>query len=147
MSLLQTIKAASLQARKERRTADAASLQTLIGEAEAIGKNAGNRETTDVEVVAVIKKFIKNLDELIMALRPGESDIAIEQSTAEKAMLAAFLPKQLTTEELTHVIASIKVEISAGPKDMGKILKLVKERFEGQYDGAAASTITKAALT
>jgi hypothetical protein len=61
MSLIQTIKADQVQARKAR-SASASILTTLIGEAEMIGKNAGDRESTDEEVIAIIKKFIKNLD-------------------------------------------------------------------------------------
>lgn len=146
MTLLQTIKATSLQARKDRRTGDAATLQTLIGEAETIGKNAGNRETTDLELIAVIKKFIKNIDE-VLSLVDNQS-LAYANAFGEKNLLESFLPSQLGKLELELTINAIKVELCATtPKDMGKILKVLKERFEGQYDGTTASTIAKAVLT
>ena len=63
MSLIQDIKSASLVARKARETKKAESLITLYSEASMIGKNDGNRESTDAETIAVIKKFIKNIDE------------------------------------------------------------------------------------
>ena len=59
MSLIAQIKSAQLQLRKDRATVHAAALSTLIGEAETIGKDAGNREVTDAELTALLKKFIK----------------------------------------------------------------------------------------
>ena len=67
MSLIIEIKSAQLAARKARDSFTASSLTTLIGEAEMVGKNAG-REVTDAEVVAVLKKFVKNIDETTTVL-------------------------------------------------------------------------------
>jgi hypothetical protein len=58
---MEQIKAKQIAARKSG-SADAGLLTTLLGEAAMVGKNAG-RETTDQEVVAVVKKFVKNIDE------------------------------------------------------------------------------------
>lgn len=71
MSLIEQIKAKNLEARKAKLTAVVNVLTPLIGEAEMVGKNAGH-PVTDAEVVQMIKKFIKNLDETITAL--GDSD-------------------------------------------------------------------------
>ena len=68
MTILESVKKAQLQARKEKRAVDASTLTTLIGEAEMIGKNDGNRASTDAEVVTVIKKFVKNIDETLTIL-------------------------------------------------------------------------------
>ena len=57
--LLAEIKAKQINARKAR-LSTATLLTTLIGEAEMVGKNQG-REVTDSEVLAMIKKFIKNI--------------------------------------------------------------------------------------
>lgn len=147
MSLLVKIKSAQLQARKDRNTVAANLLTTLIGEAEAIGKNAGNRDTTDLEVVAVIKKFIKNINELVGVLQPGQSDIAIAQANTEKTLLEQYLPTQLSGEELKAVLVMISTELGAHTlRDMGRIMKVLKERYDGQYDGAAASTLIKVVL-
>lgn len=143
MSLIQEIKIKNLEARKLRLTRYCGVLTPLIGEAEMVGKNAG-RDVTDAEVVQTIKKFIKNLDEVIRVL--GDNDPRTLVAIHERQMLEAFLPKQLTDEQLRRVLESIKNEISAGPKDIGKMLGLLKSRFEGQYDGRSASTIAKELL-
>jgi uncharacterized protein YqeY len=149
MSLLQTIKSAQLTARKARNSADAASLTTLIGEAEAIGKNNGNREVTDAEVVALVKKFIKNNVETSDALKSSTAGFAhqairIQELAKERELYTTFLPAQLTEEKLRTVLSSI-VASEAAPK-MGDVLKRLKANYEGQYDGALASKIKKELL-
>jgi uncharacterized protein YqeY len=146
MSLLAQIKQDQLAARKAKETAKAALLTTLIGEVEMVGKNDGNREVTDVEVVAMVKKFLKNVNETLKALGGIEGGIAM-QYMAESQILESYLPKQFTEDQLTNILGSIKVEISAGPKDMGKMLGLLKNRFDGQYDGRLASTVAKSLIS
>lgn len=144
MSLLQQIKAAQLQARKDRNVIASNVLTTLIGEASAIGKNAGNRETTDAEVIAVIKKFLKGIDETLALVKhpAGHQDLLVERD-----VLMAFMPKQITGDELKQVLINLSDELDAHTlRDMGKIMKVLKERFDGQYDGAAASTLVKEIL-
>jgi uncharacterized protein YqeY len=145
MSLLQTIKAAQLQARKARDTIASNVLTTLIGEAEAIGKNAGNRETTDAEVVAIAKKFIKNMDETIALIKHPQ---ALADLQRERSIVERYLPKQLTGVELIGILESLINELNAHTlREMGKIMKVLKERYDGQYDGATASALIKGMLT
>jgi uncharacterized protein YqeY len=142
MSILQRMKSATLELRKAKHPL--ASLgQTLIGECEMIGKNAG-REVTEAEVLARIKKFLDGVNDTIGLIKEPS---ALEGLRAEKEWLEGWMPQQMTNLELEKAIGTIKTAISAGPKDMGKVLALLKERFTGRYDGKAAATIAKAVLT
>ena len=142
MTLIEQIKAVQLTARKNRDAAAAASLTTLIGEAEMIGKNA-NRVVHDLEVVGILKKFIDNIDFTLSKVTEGT-----EKHLAEKALLQQFLPAQLDVIQLTNIIVDIKAEVGATTqKDMGKIMALLKSRHEGTYDGKMASAIVKSALS
>lgn len=149
MSLLQTIKSAQLQARRDRRTDVAASLTTLIGEAEAVGKNAGNRAPTDAEVTAMLKKFIKNANEVVN-LAKVTNEVAAQRAQEEVALYEGFLPPQLTEQQLRTAIDGFVVDycISYGqqaPK-IGDVIKFLKANYDGQYDGVLASTIIKQVL-
>lgn len=148
MTLIDTIKKAQLQARKDKQSDSASSLTTLIGEAEMIGKNDGNRVTTDAEVVAVIKKFVKNIDETLNVVSKDSSKAdRVTALTQEKALLSTFLPKQLSEDELRSVLSGFVSALpEKNPKAMGKVLASLKEHFAGQYDGALASKITKELL-
>ena len=139
MTVLAKIKAAHLAARKARQSDVSASLSTLIGDIESVGKNA-RRDTTDGEAIAIIKKFIKNVDEVI---KVASTEVVI----AERSLFESFLPKQMTTNELSQIIANAISETCAvSPKDMGKVINLLKSKYEGQFDGAMASQLIKAAL-
>ena len=151
MSLLQRIKDDQIQARKGAaagRTGAplvASLLTTLYSEAANVGLNDGKRESTDAEVIATIKKFIKGIDETL-AVRPDEGLLT------ERAILEGYLPKQLSDHELHAAVVSIVEEIHAvefvkNMKQMGRVMAALKERFGGQYDGKKASEFAKAALT
>jgi uncharacterized protein YqeY len=146
MSLLIRIKADQLQARKGKMTMVAALLTTLIGEAEAIGKNAGNRATTDDEVLALIAKFIKNLDETIRLL--PDTDERKLSAICERTCLMQYQPRQLTEAELKDHVRAIHAGLLGmqAKASMGDIIGVLKSRFGGQYDGKLASAIVKAEL-
>lgn len=148
MTLIEQIKAAQLAARKNRDAATASTLTTLIGEAEMIGKNA-NRIVHDLEVTAIVKKFIDNIKFTLeqFKLNPAAFQDGVEKHLSEKALLQKFLPEQLDLIQLTNIIVSIKTEIGATTqKDMGKLMALLKSRHEGTYDGKMAASIVKTAL-
>jgi len=146
MSLILQIKKDQLQARKNSQTAEATLLTTLLGEAAMIGKNAGNRETTDEEVVAVIKKFVKNNTEL-MGYAEAESN-AYLSAKDENALLSQYLPSQMTEDELREAVQSRIIALDEiSPKLMGSVMKWLKDNYAGQYDGGLASKVVKELLS
>lgn len=142
MSLMNQIKQDQLQARKAREIKKASLLTTLIGEASIIGKNDGNRETTDEEVIRVIKKFIKGLQEV---KQHSNDTAAFCECDVEIEILESYLPKMLTTEEL-EVIIKTMVEGAGGEATMGSIMGALKSVYPGLYDGKVASGIVKEML-
>lgn len=141
MSLLEQIRVDQIQARKNRDAERASLLTTLLSEAANVGLNDGKRETTDLEVIAVIKKFIKNIDETL-AVRD------VEELRTERNILESYLPSQLTEEELTQIV-ELYIEALVQPRSMklmGTVMKHLRESYEGQYDGKLASNIVKRAL-
>lgn len=152
MSLLQSIQGAQVQARKSKTSQDDAIrvslLTTLLGEAATVGKNAGNRETSDAECVAVVKKFLKNIEDTRAALQGKEgAQEALHKLDVEVQVLEAFLPAQLDEAQLRATLVGLAKELGAAtPKDMGRLMKALKERFDGQYDGKLASTLCKDVL-
>lgn len=133
--LIDTIKADMITAKKAGQKSKDSLLNTLYAEAVAIGKNAGNRPTTDIEVVKVIKKFINGLEETLKVLPLTKQDPFLE----EIDILSAYLPRQLTREQLEDIIS---VKHTEG-KNLGEIMKYLKETHDGLYDGKVASEIAK----
>lgn len=143
--LLEKLQAAALAARKNQNAVAASLLTTLYAEAARVGKDQGNRVSTDDEVVAVVKKFSKNIDETLAALPATDSRVA--QLSLEKELLAAYLPTQLDEAGLKALIDELVAGLAEkSPKQMGTIMAGLKARAGGQYDGAMASRLVKAAL-
>lgn len=142
MTLFEQIKADQLTARKAHNGLAASLLTTLIGEAAAVGKNNGNREVTDTEVTALIKKFIKGMDETLTYLDKSDGDNLDACATVktEHAILSAYLPKQMDEATLTEVLCELVTNV--GP-DLGKLMAALKAQYAGQYDGKMASTLAK----
>ncbi len=138
MTLLQRIKNDQLAARKNKDKVSASVLTTLIGEASIIGKNDGNRESTDAEVIAVIKKFIKGIDESLHWS-------ASLQLQTEKNVLEQYIPAELTESQIYDIISEYINSQTTAP-NMGQIMKHFKDQYPGQYDGKALSVIVKQKL-
>jgi len=143
--MLATIRKDLFEAKKNHDTLRSNLLSTLLGEATAVGKNAGNRESTPEEVMQVVRKFIKNIDETIALLE--KEGKPTDKEKAEKAILEGYLPKQMTPEELGRAIDEIIAALpERSPKMMGQVMAALKERYAGRYAGTTARQMVKAKL-
>ena len=143
MSLIEKIKSDHLAYRKLRDTTATTFLSTLIGEAEMIGKSGGNREVTNQEVIALVKKFIKNINETTAAIRATgkEPDTKFHD---ELFLSERYLPQQLSEVDLSKIIHDLFVITSVDERDnkiTGKIMAYLKAYYNGQFDGSMASKI------
>ena len=141
MNLIDQIKADQLLARKQKEAIRASLLTTLIGEADMVGKNAGNRAPTDAEVVAVVKKFLKNIDETLKVVDPTSAGYALAKE--EQSILVDYQPKQISADALRTMVNEIicYYENAGDTANVGLVMKVLKAKFDGQYDGKLASSI------
>lgn len=140
--LIEQIKSDLLAARKNRATVAANALTALVGEAVMVGKNAGNRVSTDEEVVATVRKFLKNLDETRRNLLAHNKDVAACEE--EIQIISQYLPKQLACDELKDAIVKIVLETPGA--NLGIVMRVLKEKYPGLYDGKVASELAKQVL-
>ena len=142
MSLIQKIKQDQLAARKASKTRLASTLTTLIGEAEMIGFNDGKRETTDLEVVAILKKFhvnaVTNAD--LFNHRNMQSQATRQGYLDEMMVYESYMPKQLTEEEISSYAIQYHTHDNPLAKK-GDFMKYFKENFAGLYDGKVVSSV------
>lgn len=106
-------------------------LITLYSEIEKIGKDK-QRDTTNAEAIAMVKKFIKGADEMILHARDlqASSDAKYEKRIFEK-YIPAQIEEQLVSE---YIIAHI-----AEGHNLGQIMKWFSENHAGLYDGKHVS--------
>lgn len=144
MSLLQQIKADQLQARKDRDQIKTSALTTLMADAAAVGMNDGKRESTDLEVIAVVKKFIKTINEVIAVTDEETAKIYIH----EREIYENYLPQQLTPNELNEIINGIFETIpEISLKSMGPVMKELNQQYAGRFDGKYASQLVRDKLS
>ncbi|MBR2786643.1 MAG: GatB/YqeY domain-containing protein [Clostridia bacterium] len=105
-------------------------------------------ELNDDQILEVIaKEFKKRNDSLADYEKSGREDL-ISQIKEEMAVLEEYLPKKLSEEELTVKVKEIIAEVGAtSMKDMGSIMKIVKERFGVTADGKMTNEIVKKLLS
>jgi uncharacterized protein len=131
MNVINKLKAASLQLRKERNPV-AASITFALSEIEKIGKNNGNRETTEDEAIKVLQKLIATIDEnLKMDIDDGRR-IALNH---EKQILLGVLPQMATDKEIVDFLRDFL--FAKTPENMpkkGEIMKALRARFGALVD-------------
>ena len=90
--------------------------------------------------LAVMTKMVKQRrDSIAQFTSGGRPDLAAIEE-AEIVIIEAYLPKQMSEADSKTAIAGVIKEVGAtGPKDMGKVMAALKERFAGQLDFGAAS--------
>ena len=144
--LLGELRKMMMKAKLEKDTVKGNLLSTLVAEAVMVGKNDGNRETTDAETVAMIKKFLKNVNETLALMEEMGKDKT--ESLREKEILESLLPKQLDEAELVKIIEEIVAALpDKSPRQMGNVMAELKKKYDGQFDGKMASGLVKKALS
>ncbi|MGH3344901.1 MAG: GatB/YqeY domain-containing protein [Carbonactinosporaceae bacterium] len=122
---------------RDRDTLRAASLRmalTAIRNEEVAGKQA--RQLSDEEVVGVLRREVKKRREAAEAFSQGGRAERAESERAEGEVLGAYLPAQLSDEELrAMVVHAIAETAGEGPKAMGRVMKLVQPQVAGRAEG------------
>lgn len=124
------------------------SVIAAIKKAETELDSSGQRIVLDDDdILAVIAKQAKQRQESITEFRgAGREDLAAEEE-AELAILQAYLPQQLTPEEIEAEARQVIQEVGAsGPRDMGKVMKPLMARLKGRADGKMANQIVRELL-
>ncbi len=110
-------------------------------------KNAeidGGRPLEEDEVLRILQKEVKSRRETIAeAQKIGRSDI-IEDAQAEIAVLERFLPQTLSSDGLEAIVRAAITEAGATSlADMGKVMRLVMPKVQGQADGRQVNEIVR----
>jgi uncharacterized protein YqeY len=137
MTITQTLTARRLEAIKNKKNSTSiideySILSTLYGSVIAVGKDKGNRETTDEEAMGIIQKFANNVQDTINFLSEGDERIVKLQ--AEKDLYMSFLPSQLSTAEINTILSNIEID-KADKKAKGEIMKYFVLNHKGAYNG------------
>lgn len=104
-------------------------------------------ELDDDAVIAAIEKMLKQRRDSISAFEGANRMDLADQEKFEVTVLQAYLPAQLSEDEINVIIAKVVADTgAAGAKDMGKVVGAVKPLVAGKADMAKVSGLIKVAL-
>jgi uncharacterized protein YqeY len=142
---LQTDLTSSMLNRDEVRSSTIRMILTSIKNEEVSGKEV--RELNESELITVLSREAKKRREAAEAFDQAGAIDRAETERAEGAIIAEYLPKQLTEDEVKELIESAIKETGANsPAQMGLVMKNLQPKIAGKADGALVSSLVKASL-
>lgn len=99
------------------------------------------------EVMAVIKKLVKQRKESIEQFVAAQRQDLADQEAAELKVLESYLPKQMSREQVEKLVGEVIASTGAKTvKDMGTVMKEMQVRTQGTADNKLVSELIKAKL-
>jgi hypothetical protein len=139
------------QAMKAREMRTVSTVRLILAELKArdiAARGRGNAEVlSDVEIQRMLQAMIKQRRESIALYEQGNREDLAQQEREEIAVIEGFLPNQLDQSQIEAAVAAAIGETgAAGVKDMGRVMGVLRERYDGVIDFARAGAIAKRLL-
>jgi len=132
--LKQTLKDDIIKYMKNRDKVRLTALRTLMAEVKYKEMDL-KRELEDIELIGIIEKTIKQLNETLSYAKQANNEDIITETEIAIEMFTVYMPKQLTDDEAKAIIIEVIAENSfSGKGDMGKTMKAVMPKLKGKYD-------------
>ena len=121
---------------------------SAIKDAEIAGRSKGQKEMTDGDIIAILKKMIKQRNESCEVYKKAGRNELLENETKEIEVISIFLPKQLSEEETKKTCEDVIKSVGASSmKDMGKVMGALKSKHSETLDFSKVSSIIKELLS
>jgi len=121
-------------------------LLAAVTNEEVAGKSA--KVLSEAEVVTVLFREAKKRREAVEAYSNAKRDDLANKEKEEAAVIALYLPEQLSEAAIKKLIADAIAETNAsGPAGMGLVMKVLQPKIAGKADGGVVSSLVKAALS
>ena len=120
-----------------------------IKDRDIIAKGKGNDSgINDEEIISLLQTMIKQRKSSIDMYLGGKREDLAKKEQNEIEIISKFLPKQLSKEEINNIIdMTIKSCEASSMKDMGKVINLLKKKYNGEMNFGDVSKIVKSKLT
>ncbi len=138
----------AMRAKDQRKVGTLRLINSALKDKDIEARGLGKGPLGDEEILALLQKMIKQRNDSIEAYeKAGRSDL-VAQEQAEKAIIEAYLPQQMSPEEVRSAVqAAIAGTGAASVKDMGKVMGELKARFAGRMDFSKANGVVKELLS
>ena len=148
MTLFERIDRDLVDARKARDTTRLSTLGLLKSEVVKATKEPGAAGTADDGLVLrVLRKEVKRREEAAQAYAGAGREDSARRERAEAEVLQAYLPAQLTDDELEREVRAVIEEVRpGGPRDLGAVMKVASPRLAGRADGGRIAAAARRLL-
>jgi uncharacterized protein YqeY len=144
--LKQTLKADIIKYMKNRDKVRLTTLRTLMADVKYKEIDL-KRELEEDELIGIIEKTIKQLNETLSYAKQANSEDIIAETEIAIEMLAVYMPKQLTDDEAKAIVSEVIAENGfKGKGDMGKTMKAVMPKLKGKYDSKKVNPLVNELL-
>jgi uncharacterized protein len=126
------------------RARDRARIDVLRGLITAVKNTKVDKQVAELpesEIVALVRKESNKRVEIVEFARKANRSETVAQAEAEKAMLDAYLPRQMDRDQLDAAIRGIAAEL--GSNQIGPLMTELRKRHAGEFDGKLASELIK----
>ena len=121
---------------------------SAVKDAEIAGRSKSQKEMTDGDIIAILKKMIKQRNESCEVYKKAGRNELLENETKEIEVINVFLPKQLSEEETKKICEDVIKSVGASSmKDMGKVMGELKSKHSETLDFSKVSLIIKELLS
>lgn len=109
--------------------------------------NGAGNEISEKEETACLQKLVKQRKEAAALYKEQNREDLYEEESYQQKIIEAYLPEQLSEEEITVKLKEIISQTGASSmKDMGKVMGMAQEVFAGKADNKLVSTLVKQML-
>ncbi|MBX9820477.1 GatB/YqeY domain-containing protein [Afipia birgiae] len=138
----------AMRAKDERKLSTLRMINSSLKNADIEARGQSKPPLSDEDILGLLQKMIKQRQESVELYDKGGRPELAAQEREEIAVISAYLPKQMSEDEVKAAIAAVVSETGAASmKDMGKVIAALKAKYAGQMDFGKASGLVKAALT
>ncbi len=123
-------------------------IKASIKDKDIIAKGNGKGDVTDQEIISVLQTMIKQRKASIDMYLSGNREDLVKKEESEIEIISNFLPEQLSSQEIETIINELIISSGASSiKNIGDVINLIKEKYEGRIDLGVASKLIKEKLS
>lgn len=147
MTLYEKIESDMKAALKDGNVLTLSVLRMLVSAIRQAQMNKNSKSIEDADALQMLQRHIKQHKESIAQFGNGNRQDLVDKEASELKILEAYMPEQISEEELKNIVKATIAETGAKTKsDMGKVMKLVVEKTKGSCDGKSISRMVMGSL-
>lgn len=105
------------------------------------------QDLEDEDIVVLIRKEVKQREEALEMMRDAGRDDLVEDEVKEVEILQAYLPKQMSEDEIRDLVKDVIEEVGAeSPSDLGRVMGAIMPRVRGKAEGRTVNRIVRELL-